>query len=242
MSKLAAKRRDLLHADQKVSFHNSTHHPFRILSTPQVFAVCECLDPENLTKTFAGGDGSSANPYVICNADQLNNVRTSLASSYVVKSDIELSAYINWLPIGDNTNPFAGTLDGQNFVISNLKIDRATTDYVGLFGYTASGSVIQKVKLDNVNVKGKNYVGALVGYNKASLTQISSTGIVAGAVAAGGLIGRSDLSTLSKLSSICSVTATSLLAGGLIGQLVSSSIIDSYAKGSVTCIATLGVL
>ena len=28
-----------------------------LVTTPQVFAVYECLDPVNLTKTFAGGDG-----------------------------------------------------------------------------------------------------------------------------------------------------------------------------------------
>jgi len=33
-----------------------------LVTVPRVFAVCECLDPENLTKPFAGGVGSSANP------------------------------------------------------------------------------------------------------------------------------------------------------------------------------------
>jgi len=207
---------------------------FTLVTAPQVFAVCECLDPENLTKTFAGGDGSSASPYVICNADQLYNIRTSLASSYVVKSNIDLIAYTNWQPIGNNTIPFTGTLDGQNFVISNLKIDRATTDYVGLFGYTASGSVIQNLKLNNVNVKGRSGVAALVGYNKATLNKISSSGSVIGATYVGGLIGWSEIGILSQLSSTCSVTATQR-SGGLIGILSSGSLSDSYARGAVTC-------
>jgi hypothetical protein len=215
---------------------------FSLVTAPQVFAVCECLDPENLTKTFAGGDGSSGNPYVICNADQLNNVRTSLASSYVVKSDIDLSTYTNWEPIGNNTTPFAGALNGQNFVISNLKIDRSTTDYVGLFGYTASGSVIQNVKLDNVNVKGYRYVGALIGYNNGNISIASSAGVVTGSAACGGLIGLSDIGILVKLSSVCSVTASSQVAGGLIGLLNGGSLSDSYARGPLTCAVTVGGL
>ncbi len=52
---------------------------FALVTAPQVFAVCECLDPENLTKSFSETRRwlFSKDPYVICNADQLNKIRTS---------------------------------------------------------------------------------------------------------------------------------------------------------------------
>ena len=35
----------------------------------------ECEIPANLLLTFAGGDGSAGDPYVICTGQQLSNVR-----------------------------------------------------------------------------------------------------------------------------------------------------------------------
>ena len=40
-----------------------------------------------------------------------------------------------WQPIGDSSNAFTGQFEGNGFTISNLTIDRSTSD-IGLFGYT----------------------------------------------------------------------------------------------------------
>ena len=47
-----------------------------------------------------------------------------------------------WAPIGDNSSRFEGVFDGNGFKITNLYINRPTTDNVGLFG-SVSGNVRQ---------------------------------------------------------------------------------------------------
>lgn len=66
-------------------------------------------------------------------------------------------------PVGSNAQQFTGSFDGQGHSISGLAINRAATDYVGLFGYT-SGATLANVKLVGGNVTGRDNVGALVGY------------------------------------------------------------------------------
>ena len=109
---------------------------------------------------FAAGDGSEGNPYQITTAEQLNNVRDYLGEAYSDKhfmlvNDIDLTAYLAsggaghndgafWEPIGyviydwDDSNHdynfFYGKFDGNNKKIIGLKINRTTTNFVGLFG------------------------------------------------------------------------------------------------------------
>jgi hypothetical protein len=46
-----------------------------------------------------------------------------------------------------------------------MYINRASTDYAGLFGCTGSGSEIKNVSLEEVNVSGYMRVGGLIGFN-----------------------------------------------------------------------------
>ena len=71
--------------------------------------------------SFAGGDGTEKNPYQVANAEQLNAIRDNLQASYSLISDIDLSEWQNWNPIGLETG-FSGTFNGQGFTIRGLKI------------------------------------------------------------------------------------------------------------------------
>jgi hypothetical protein len=95
-----------------------------------------------------------------------------LTADYYLANDIDCSCTSGWNggagfePIGNYSNEFTGTFDGKGYKITNLYINRSTTDYVGLFGFTGSGSEIKDVGLEEVNVSGDLYVGGLVGYNR----------------------------------------------------------------------------
>ena len=84
-------------------------------------------------------------------------------------NDIDLESN-EWTPIGTDTAPFTGTLDGKDFTINNLKISTSQV-YVGLIGYNEG--TIKNLKLDNVdiNVTGglssNIYGGAFIGYNNS---------------------------------------------------------------------------
>jgi hypothetical protein len=97
-----------------------------------------------------------------------------------------------FVPIGDNTTSFSGNFNGAGYTIDGLAINRPETDYVGLFGkVTGTTGLIQNVKLTNVSVTGKDYVGALIGSNEAMVDSVSVVaGLVSGTAGVGGLFAR----------------------------------------------------
>tara|TARA_R110000868_G_scaffold383578_4_gene650611 strand:- start:18990 stop:22667 length:3678 start_codon:yes stop_codon:yes gene_type:complete len=124
---------------------------------------------------FAGGEGTSANPYQIVSVDQLNVLHDSLNNDFKLTANLDLSMatgdvsgdYWNsgsgWEPIGTTSTPFDGSFDGNGFSISGLYIERSGTDNVGLFGAIDSDGVIENLELTDVDITGNDYVGAVAG-------------------------------------------------------------------------------
>jgi hypothetical protein len=107
-------------------------------------------------------------------ADELQAIgtnETTLAGNYVQTANIDLTSIANFVPIGDNTTKFSGTYDGGNYTISNLVINRNTTDYIGLFGYITNAAAcgLSNVRLIGATITGQDYTGALVGLCYGSL-------------------------------------------------------------------------
>jgi len=183
---------------------------------------------------FAGGDGSEANPYQVATAEQLNSVRYYLDKHFQQTADIDLSSYntgSGWEPIGSNSSPFTGTFDGDGNTISNLTINRSTTDYIGLFGITDNAE-IQNTKLENTTITGRHYTGALVGWNEGTITNSYATGAVSGGAWVGGLVGYNSSGTITKSYATSTVTGQ-YYVGGLAGSCYDSLITNSYATGDV---------
>ncbi len=125
--------------------------------------------PISVAAQFAGGDGSSGNPYQIATCSQLQSISTSLSSSYLLTNNIDCtgsSAFnsgASFDPIGEfSGSPFSGTLDGQFFTINGLTIHRTGESHLGLFAFT-TGATIQRVKLTNLSIQGIGHLGGLVG-------------------------------------------------------------------------------
>ena len=55
-------------------------------------------------------------------AADLDNVRNNLSGNYVQMADIDMSSYVNWIPIGIYSSIFTGLYDGQDYTITNLNI------------------------------------------------------------------------------------------------------------------------
>jgi len=196
---------------------------------------------------FAGGSGTEGSPWQITTATHLNNIRNYLGDSHADKYFILMNdiinlkdTYTNWDPIGNSDNRFKGKFDGNNNKITGLKIDRATTDNVGLFGYLDAGGKIENlgVEIDAATyVKGKNYVGGVLGQNSSGLiSNCYSTGTVIGNICVGGLVGADMGGTIEYSHSSVNVTGNSTsdnAVGGLVGS-THGSISHSYATGNVT--------
>jgi len=180
---------------------------------------------------------------------------------------IDLSAYDNWVPIGNyaggDDNVFAGTFDGNDKLISNLTIKRTGGSFQGLFGLVIGGR-IENVRLDGVNIYGRDYVGGVAGvvesgsvansYSSGSVGGRDYIGGVAGRVLAGGsVIGSYSIGTVKGRDHIGGVAATlsdggkitgsystgaisgaGRNIGGVAGTVENSSVTNSYSTGTVS--------
>ena len=130
----------------------------------------------NFANGFSGsGDGSAGTPYQVTNCTQLSEIKDDPSKTYTVMNNIDCSDTVNWdsgsgfLPISDFGTPFYGAFIGNGYNITNLYINRPTTDYVGLFmtGFKGPPGAVygqfSGIGLINVSIVGKDGVGGLLG-------------------------------------------------------------------------------
>ncbi|MDP5047310.1 MAG: hypothetical protein NWQ39_02810, partial [Saprospiraceae bacterium] len=198
---------------------------------------------------FSGGSGTIADPYLIANFTDL--VTISSSSTYWNKHfkqtaniDASTSSTLNsgagFEPIANPTNKFTGSYIGQNYEITDLVVNRASTSSVGLFG-EVSGATVKDLKLVGAKITGSNNVGGFVGWTGASTTlqnlSIDSTSIIIGADDVGGIVGEAKNTEVTDCSSWASVDGNDN-TGGLIGFCdldgTSKSVTNCFAAGIVT--------
>jgi len=193
---------------------------------------------------FAGGSGTSADPYQITTVDQLQSIKSDLVSHYVLTQDIDASATATWngstgfSPIGPS---FSGTLDGQGHTISGLVIKHASSVASnGLFGSTTATSVISNLKLTGVSIAGGSQTGAIAGSNLGLIYNVSVQGSVTGTAYTGGVVGLADRkSRMWNAQANVTVVGTSSV-GGLVGRNTSGSIFRCFVQGSVSGTLNVG--
>lgn len=230
----------------------------------------------------SSGNGEVDSPYIITTAEELkwfrdevnrgrNNICAKIADNVEV---IDMSTVchaadksqnleeVSWEPIGNTTNRYMGTFNGNNKTITNLYIN-ANQEYSGLFGYTFI-STIKNLTFVNANVTNTNsFTGILVGYGYGGtyqniMTSTScevnggdGTGGIAGKLAGnayncvnyatvqgkeqvGGLFSSYDSSTsITACANYGKVTASSQWVGGLVGYFGSGTIQDCANYGDV---------
>ena len=242
---------------------NGTEYTFKVRAVNSIGNGEEASTTATpLVPEFAGGSGSEEDPYIISSVYHLNNVRNHLDQHFKLIADLDLSIYgtdEGWEPIGTETEPFTGFLDGDNHNISNLFIDRPTDPKIGLFGYTGETAKIWDLGLANVDIFGNHDVGGLVGWNEGEITNSYVTGDVTGRGETGGLVGvnhgsitdsrvigtvtdvwggsvgglvAENFGTITKCHAEATVISDSSYAGGLVGANY-GSITESHAVGAV---------
>ena len=113
---------------------------------------------------FGGGNGTSTNPYLIEDADDLNAIRFKSNMCFKMVNDINLAD--GKYNIGQGWNPineFSGSFDGNWHKIVNLYINRPTQDYVAFFGNVINAN-IQRLFFVDANVIGHNDVAIVARY------------------------------------------------------------------------------
>ncbi|MBW9336179.1 filamentous hemagglutinin N-terminal domain-containing protein [Herbaspirillum sp. RU 5E] len=226
------------------------------LSAPRNQASYVGLDFTNTWVMFEGNTRPMLrNEYstTIFTPHALQLMGLDLSASYRLGSDLSLTAALagnagsygevwgasGFVPIGNSPQQFTGSFDGQGHSIMGLAINRAATNYVGLFGYT-SGASLSNVTLTGGSITGADGVGALVGYmlggtlaNAAASANVNGTS--SGEANTGGLVGTNDGGAIADASASGNVNGAGYQVGGLVGFNVNGgSITRSYASGDVT--------
>ena len=192
------------------------------------------LESVDANQTLAKGDYSiSTAEELVKLAEITNNGLLTEGSKFVLADNIDLAAYSNWTPIGNNTNSFKGTFDGNGYSVQNLHIDNELEDYQGLFGF--STGKIQNLGLENVNITGHNFVGAIAGNGYyTSIINCYVSGKVNGNDNVGAAAGSMDHSAVDYFYSDANVFASGNAVGGLLGRSYHSRVSSSFFKGDIS--------
>ena len=145
-----------------------------------------------------------------------------------------------WVPIGSNSSRYSGDFKGNGYTINNLFISRGGTNYIGLFGVSASGARLETLGITNANVRGQQLVGILVGRNYGTIVACYTTGKAQGDAFIGGIVGTSS-ATISTSYSTAYVSGTNSL-GGLVAYSYGGTVENSYSTGRVSGSYSVGGL
>lgn len=197
--------------------------------------------------SFAGGDGSQANPYQISNGSELiylvkqssgANANSTKGKFYVLTKDIVLNKTdkANWTDnakswyVSALSNPagswgFRGTLDGNYHTISGLYVNSSTN--AGLFPMLDGGAQIKNLGITNSVIKGaySGAFGGVFGFANGTSTITfrncfaDSTVTISATDTAGGLVGwGSNYIQMTNCYFAGSVSGTTR-TGGLVGHM-----------------------
>ena len=180
--------------------------------TAGVFTLLVSAAPEaawdgtTVAESFAGGQGTEAEPYRIGTAAQLAylaktvNEKTDYTGVYFTQTaDIDLGEKSR-TPIGGAQGSFKGIYDGGGFSVTGLNCDMIAAEgnakeYAGLFG-SASGATIRNLRVTGSRVRSNKFAGAIVGHGKNLMTIFNCSSKIEAidGASAGGIAGRIDFS------------------------------------------------
>ena len=126
---------------------------------------------------------------------------------YELTTDLDLASVTSFEPIGDASDKFDATFNGNGYTISNLLSVSVDANDVGMFGKAGRNAVIRNLGLVNVSVTNTSAhpgatTGALVGRTEQSRLIIGCyvTGTVKGSGRVGGLVGYNEAAMLACYS------------------------------------------
>ena len=191
----------------------------------------------------------------ISSADDFKKIYDDLTANYVLTGDIDFAGE-SIDPVGifepkseaeeDSETPndekaFSGTFDGNGYTISNVKIDAADKNGVGIFGcVSGTGAGVKNLKVENIDVTGSAMTGGVIGYayydtNVQDIT-MSGENTVNGTFLIGGVVGAShaDIENCTAAATVNLTNENAQGAGIIVGGLEDGSISNCSVSGKVT--------
>lgn len=113
----------------------------------------------------------------IKNLEDLQNVKNNLSAKYILMNDIICDTSMDTFePIGNESNPFMGIFNGNNYSIIGIKQQNATD--LGLFGYNCGIIINLNVINSNFNISEEGEIiktiGNIAGWNSGAVIGCSS--------------------------------------------------------------------
>ena len=195
---------------------------------------------------------------------ELAAINSALDGDYVLVNDLssETEGYddyagssandgAGWLPIGNTSNPFYGSFDGQGYSISDIYINRSS-GFIGLFGKIYKWSLEDKTSIKNLCVLNMNVtitgayssIGILCGQmavysgkGEIPIENVEVSGVIYGdgIRSTGGIAGYAEYINFQKCKSNTTITTgSSQDIGGFVGVVFKSTLRNCYASGSVS--------
>jgi len=188
---------------------------------------------------FAGGTGEPNDPYQIATAEQLIAIGSdpNLAKShFVLTASIDLSGTTWWSAVIPS---FSGSLNGNGFAIRGFTA--RGIDSLGLFERIDSTGRVTNLRMEDVDLTGVGYVGALAAYNAGAVHDCAGTGVVISiGQLAGGLVGYNAGIVAGSFSAV-QVMGNSFV-GGLVGSNARGVLVDCHSAGAVLGYSYVGGL
>jgi The GLUG motif len=196
------------------------------------------------------GSGSESNPFIIrsrADFDEFSSNELYWAENHYARmeTDIDLTgttytaaviAPDTDAAVGFQGTLFAGSFNGNGHVISNLTIVASgeSVSHVGLFGRTTgTSSILKNISIEDCNVTGVGYVGALVGLNHSTVTNCYITGTITGTNDyIGGLTGYNGEEIISHCRATVTVSGDDKV-GGLVGSNAWGYVNSCSTAGSI---------
>lgn len=173
----------------------------------------------------------------LVNGENGQTAQTFAGQTVVIKSDLDMQAH-TWVPIGEKTNVFKGTFEGNGYTIEGLNSSLNRTD-LGMFGITQGATIQNVIAQGSFDGIANNY-GTIAGTMKGgTLSNVEAAGVLTGddtyAKNIGGLVGVAETSTTIHSSfAVNTITAQrdETVVGGLVGDN-SSNLYNSYANVTI---------
>jgi len=144
---------------------------------------------------YSVGAGTAEDPYEVSTVEQFLALGYSwplFDRHFILTEDLDLSKVDpeDAASIGTRAIPFLGSFEGNDHVVTGLRIRRQCEGLVGLFGYVGRSGAVKNVEIFGAEVRGWRDVGVLAGYSEGTIANCRTDGYAYGEESVGGAIGR----------------------------------------------------
>ena len=194
----------------------------------------------------------------LSNANDLQQLYLYPNGHFELTQSIDISL-TEWVPVGTNSKPFTGEINGCGFAINGLKIT-SLQDNLQTYGFIgiAKDGKIYDISFTNINIslpaiQNTVYVGGVIGYNEgAALDKVFTSGSITIAnhsssfnSYAGGIVGYTLVDDISNCENRANIIAKTV-AGGIIGYKEATAelnrFVDNNNSGTISANIAGGII